>query len=137
MSLFVDTSVFYAASDSGDRSHDRAKKLLRDVDGLVASDHVLVESWRLIRIRGGFAAAERFWAAIRKGLATIETVLPGDLDTAWRIGEAFPDQDFSIVNRTSFAVMERLGITTAASFDAHFSIYRFGPRRERAFEVRC
>ena len=31
--------------------------------------------------------------------------------------------------------MERLGVTTAASFDAHFSIYRFGPRRERAFEV--
>ncbi len=75
-------------------------------------------------------------AAIRKGLANIETVLPGDLDTAWQIGEAFPDQDFSIVDRTSFAVMERLGVTSAASFDAHFSIYRFGPRRERAFEVR-
>jgi predicted nucleic acid-binding protein len=38
--------------------------------------------------------------------------------------------------RTSFAVMERLGVTSVTSFDAHFSIYRFGPRRERAFEVR-
>jgi predicted nucleic acid-binding protein len=137
LSVFVDTSVFYSATDSGDRSYDRARRVLRDADSLVTTDHVLVESWRLMRIRGGFAVAERFWGTIRKGLATVETVLPGDLDTAWRIGEAFPDQDFSIVDRTSFAVMERLGVSIAASFDAHFSIYRFGPRRERAFEVRC
>jgi uncharacterized protein len=136
LSVFVDTSVFYSATDLGDRSYDRARKVLRDADSLVTTDHVLVESWRLMRSRGSFAAAERFWGTIRKGLATVETVLPGDLDTAWRIGEAFPDQDFSIVDRTSFAVMERLGVTIAASFDAHFSIYRFGPRRERAFEVR-
>jgi uncharacterized protein len=137
LSLFVDTSAFYAATDSRDRHHARAAELLRDADNLTTTDHVLVESWRLIRDFGGFTNAERFWAEIRKGLAAVETVLPGDLDTAWRIGEAFPDQDFSIVDRTSFAVMERLGITAAASFDAHFSIYRFGPRRERAFEVRC
>jgi predicted nucleic acid-binding protein len=137
LSLFVDTSAFYAATDSHDRHHTRAAELLHDADNLTTTDHVLVESWRLIRDFGGFANAERFWAEIRKGLAAVETVLPGDLDTAWRIGEAFPDQDFSIVDRTSFAVMERLGVTSAASFDAHFSIYRFGPRRERAFEVRC
>jgi uncharacterized protein len=136
LSLFVDTSAFYAAVDSGDRHHVRATELLADADGLVTTDHVLIESWRLMRIRGGFAAADGFWGRIRAGLATIETVLPGDLDTAWRIGEVFPDQDFSIVDRTSFAVMERLGIASAVSFDDHFSIYRYGPRRERAFEVR-
>jgi predicted nucleic acid-binding protein len=137
LSLFVDTSAFYAAADSRDRHHRRAAELLSDAGGLATTDHVLVESWRLMRDLSGYANAERFWAEVRRGLATVETVLPGDLDTAWRIGEAFPDQDFSIVDRTSFAVMERLGITSAASFDAHFSIYRFGPRRERAFQVRC
>lgn len=136
MSLFVDTSAFYAAADSRDRHHRRAAELLGAADGLTTTDHVLVEAWRLMRDHGGYANAERFWREVRRGLATVETVLPGDLDTAWQIGEAFPDQDFSIVDRTSFAVMERLGITSAASFDAHFSIYRFGPRRERAFEVR-
>ena len=85
--------------------------------------------------RGGFGAAEGFWEKLRGGVATIETVLPGDLDAAWRIGEVFPDQDFSVVDRTSFAVMERLGITRVATFDDHFAIYRYGPRRERAFEV--
>lgn len=136
MSLFVDTSAFYAAADTGDRSHARATDILAEADRLVTSDHVLVESWLLLRARGGRAAAERFWGSIRTGLATIEIVLPGDLDAAWRIGELFSDQDFSIVDRTSFAVMERLGLTAVASFDDDFAIYRFGPRRDRAFEVR-
>lgn len=136
MSLFVDTSAFYAAADTGDRHHIRAAELLARADGLMTTDHVLVESWRLMSVRGGFNAAEGFWRNLRGGLATIETVLPGDLDAAWRIGEIFADQDFSIVDRTSFAVMERLGISSVVSFDDHFAIYRYGPRRERAFEVR-
>jgi uncharacterized protein len=136
VNLFVDTSAFYAATDAGDRSHSRATELLQAAQALVTTDHVLVESWLLMRARGGWVAAERFWAAIRRGLATVEPVLPVDLDAAWRIGEAFADQDFSIVDRTSFAVMERLGLTGAISFDADFAIYRFGPRRDRAFDVR-
>jgi uncharacterized protein len=127
--------VFYAAADSGDRSHRRATAVLGAADGLLTTDHVLVESWILLRARGGRAAAERFWSAVRTGLATVEAVLPGDLDAAWRIGAGFSDQDFSIVDRTSFAVMERLSIAGVASFDDHFSIYRFGLRRQYAFEV--
>lgn len=41
---FVETSAFYAATDSGDRSHSKAKNLLGDAAGLVTTDHVLVES---------------------------------------------------------------------------------------------
>lgn len=136
MSLFVDTSAFYAAADTGDRHHVRAAELLTRAGELVTTDHVLVESWRLMRVRGGFAAAEGFWGKLRGGVATIETVLPSDLDAAWQIGQIFTDQDFSIVDRTSFAVMERLGISSVVSFDDHFAIYRYGPRCERAFEVR-
>jgi predicted nucleic acid-binding protein len=47
----------------------------------------------------------------------------------------FSDQDFSLVDRTSFAVMERLGLVRAASFDDHFAIYRYGRNRDRAFEI--
>ena len=57
------------------------------------------------------------------------------MEAAWAIGEAFPDQDFSLVDRTSFAVMERLGITQVASFDSDFAIYRYGRNRDRSFEV--
>lgn len=136
MSLFVDTSAFYAVLDRNDRHHTRVSEIMQSGAGLLTTDHVLVECWRLARVRLGRDVAERFWASLRGGLASVETVLPADLDAAWRIGEAFPDQDFSIVDRTSFAIMERLGISSVASFDDHFSIYRFGPRRERAFDVR-
>ena len=69
------------------------------------------------------------------GGVRIEFVTAGDLERAWAIGEAFPDQDFSIVDRTSFAAMERLGVTKAASFDDHFAVYRYGRNRDRAFEI--
>jgi predicted nucleic acid-binding protein len=57
------------------------------------------------------------------------------MEAAWKIGEIFPDQDFSIVDRTSFAVMERLGLTRAASFDDDFAVYRYGHRRDKAFDI--
>jgi predicted nucleic acid-binding protein len=110
LTLFVDTSVWFAA-------------------------HVLIECWRLLNSRVHRLAAENFWRGIRRGIATLEKVNMADLETAWVIGEAFPDQDFSIVDRTSFAAMERLGITRVASFDNHFAVYRYGRNRDRAFEV--
>ena len=124
MPVFVDSSAFFAALDRRDEDHARATALLSDGDRLVTTDHVLVESWRLARQRLGRDVAERFWGALRGGQVGIEPVQAGDLDAAWRIGETFLDQDFSIVDRTSFAVMERLGIERVATFDNHFSIYR-------------
>jgi predicted nucleic acid-binding protein len=135
LSLFVDTSAFFAALDRDDRHNARAKELLARDERLIATDHVLAETWRLTRDRLGYAAAERFWGGLRAGAATIEHVTPADLDAAWRIGEAFPDQSFSIFDRTSFAVMERTGVHRAAAFDDDFAVYRFGARRDQAFEV--
>lgn len=135
MSLFVDTSIWYAAADKSDSSNARAKTILASGEALVTSDHVLVETWTLIRFRLGRRAAERFWAGIRAGIAVVETVGPADLETAWDIGGSYRDQDFSIVDRTSFAVMRRLGIDRAASLDNDFAVFRFGPDRRRAFAV--
>ncbi len=58
-----------------------------------------------------------------------------DLERAWAIAETFPDQEFSIVDRTSFAVMQRLAVYRAAAFDADFAVFHFGPNRSRAFDV--
>lgn len=46
---------------------------------------------------------------VRRGAARMEMIVPGDFDVAAAIAEQFPDQDFSIIDRTSFAVMQRLG----------------------------
>jgi len=135
MSLFVDTTVWYAASDSGESRNGQAKQILNNGEPLVTSDHVLTETWLLLNSRISSHAANQFWRALRAGVATVESITPADLEAAWHIGEAYPDQDFSIVDRTSFAVMRRLGIERAASFDHHFAIFRFGPERRRAFTI--
>lgn len=131
----MDTSVWYAAADRGDAGNPRAKEILAAGDSLVTTDHVLIETWLLLRHRLGRHAAERFWEGLRQGVAAIEPVTAADLENAWATGEAFPDQDFSIVDRTSFAVMQRLGLERAASFDDDFAIFRYGPRRAKAFKL--
>jgi predicted nucleic acid-binding protein len=135
LTVFIDSSAWYAAANIRDRHNVRVKAILPELVGRLTTDHVLVETWLLLNSRVNRQAAENFWLGMRRGAADIERVTPADLEAAWAIGEAFPDQDFSIVDRTSFAVMERLGITRAASFDDHFAIYRYGRNRDRAFEV--
>lgn len=135
MSTFVDTSVWFAAANRHDRQNARAKQILSATAAPVITDHVLVETWHLLNSRIHRRAADQFWLQVRRGIADLQNVLPVDLEAAWAIGEAFRDQDFSIVDRTSFAVMERLAIRHAASFDNHFAIYRYGRDRNRAFDV--
>lgn len=131
----MDTSVWYAAADSADRSNPRAREILSGGEPLVTTDHVLVETWTLLRWRIHRTAAEAFWQGLRSGVASLEPIGAADLQAAWFIGQDFPDQDFSLVDRTSFAVMERLGLVRAASLDDDFAVYRWGPGRKRAFEV--
>jgi len=135
VSVFVDTSAWYAAADAGDRSNAPAKRVLSAGERLVTTDHILVETWILLRHRLTRGAAQEFWSGLRSGVATVETVRAADLEAAWHIGLLFPDQDFSIVDRTSFAIMLRLGIRRVATFDNHFAVFRYGPDRKRAFEI--
>jgi uncharacterized protein len=135
VSVFVDSSVWFATIVARDRSNARAKSMLRDVGPLVTTDHVVVETWLLLAARYHRHGAEIFWDRVRQGAARVEKVTDADMQAAWAIGERFADQTFSIVDRTSFVVMERLGLTRVASFDRDFAIYRYGRDRNRAFEV--
>ena len=131
----MDTSVWYAAADRSDASNSRAVDLLSTDEPLVTSDHVLIETWRLIHYFLSSDAAARFWDGLRSGIAAVEQTTQADLEAAWAIGEQFADQDFSIVDRTSFALMERLGISRVLSFDRDFAVFRYGRGRRTAFEV--
>lgn len=135
MNVFIDTSVWFAAANVRDRYNRRAKQILGEIEGPVLSDHVLVESWRLIRDKVHRNAAESFWSGVRQGVAELEKVTTADLEAAWAIGEAFQDQEFSIVDRTTFALMQRIGISSVASFDEDFAVYRYGRKRDKAFTV--
>ncbi|MEE9414267.1 MAG: PIN domain-containing protein [Acidimicrobiales bacterium] len=136
MTAFVDTSAWYAAADRDDRSHERATLRLSEFQGrLLTSDHILIETWYLTSSRLGVDIAEDLINSIRTGIARIESTTVADLELAASIREAYPDQDFSIVDRTSWSVMQRLGVHEAIAFDRDYSIYRFGRDRRNAFTV--
>ncbi len=136
--MFVDTSAFYALADESDSNHKAAKAYYETIIGrkrLITTDHVLVECWFLIGSRLGRNEALVFWDGLQPGIVSLVSVKGGDLKTARRIIEDFQDQDFSLVDATSFAVMERLGEREAFAFDEHFRVYRFGERRSQSFAV--
>lgn len=137
MKVFVDTSAFYALADESDRNHRRAKTAYETLlgDGLSTTDHVLVECWFLLGSRLGRAAAIRFWDALRSGIVSLVHVTQEDLERAREILTQFPDQTFSLVDATSFAVMEREEIARAFVFDAHYRIYRFGEGNRRRLDI--
>ena len=135
MTAFLDTSVLYAAFDRADAHHDRARTVLGALQETVVSDHVLAELWRLVRRRFGQAPAEEIVGEVITSGVALEPVNAADVHAALHIGAEFGDQSFSFVDRTSFAVMRRLGLSRVATFDHHFAVFRFGPGRRRAFEI--
>ena len=133
---YVDTSAWVSLANSAEASHERVVAALDDRRGrLVTSDHVLHETWTVMRFRHGFEPAERLINGIRGGIAKVEVSGLADLEVAAAIDTAFPDQRFSLSDRTSWAVMQRLGIRDAITLDKDFRIYRFGSDRRRYFTV--
>lgn len=136
MSIFVDTGAWYAVADRSDRHHAAAAGYFADrapAGDLVTSDLVVAETWTLLSSHLGRAAALVFWETLRDLSVPVLTLEPSDLEAAWRIVQAYADQDFSLTDCTSFALMERRGIEEAFAFDAHFLVYRYGTGRRRAF----
>lgn len=136
MSIFVDTSAFYGLADRSDRRHAEAQVLYDANAGFerfYTSDLVMAETWLLIRGRLGRQAAMKWWAGIRTGIVAVVPACEADLEAAWRIAQRYGDQNLSLVDCVSFALMERLGIDVAFAFDHHFGLYRYGARSERAF----
>lgn len=122
--VFVDTSGFAAAMNARDRHHEEAKAVFRKLGAersvLVTTNYVRAEAHALLLARAGRELALRFledrsWA--------VEWVDREDEKKAMEILHRFRDKDFSLTDATSFAVMERLGIREAVSFDRHFSQY--------------
>jgi len=133
--IFVDSSAWFAAVNRRDRHHLRAIELLASRAPLVTSDLVIVETWLLTNSRIDFATAERFFRGVGDGSCEIVRINEDDWRQSSTIASRFPDQTFSIVDGTSFAAMERLGIVQTVSFDDDFVIYRYGQDRAAAFEV--
>ncbi|WFU75479.1 PIN domain-containing protein [Bradyrhizobium sp. CB2312] len=106
MSTFVDSSVWFAAAYKRDRNNELAKSILLSVDRCTLTDHVLVQTSQLIKALFGTELANTFWERLRETDAVVEPVTASDLETARQMSEAYPGEELSLVDRTSFAVMQ-------------------------------
>jgi predicted nucleic acid-binding protein len=125
--IFVDTGAWYALVDSDDADHTTAAAFLAaNTIPLITTNFVLSETITLIRYRIGHKAARSFGQKLKESsFARVVTVTTADEERAWEIFCKYSDQDFSFVDCTSFAVIERMKLSAAFAFDRHFSVMKF------------
>jgi predicted nucleic acid-binding protein len=116
-----DTSGVVAFIRTADAHHEAAvanmKLLEREQGRLVLTNFIVSEVYILLLTRVSPQAARRW---LQENPIKPERVTEQDEIRAREILLYFIDKDFSYVDATSFAVMERLGMNTAFTFDQHF-----------------
>ena len=124
--ILADTSAVYAILDRSDRNHktsiDLLKELRRRGDRPILTNFLVGESYALLLSRLGRGIAWRWLEANRW---PVERVREDDESRAREMLRRYDDKDFSYVDATSFAVMERLKLKTALAFDEHFVQFGF------------
>ena len=125
--IFVDSGAWYALVDSDDADHRAAAAFLAaNTIPLITSNFVFSETVTLIRYRIGHEAAHSFGQKLKESsFVRVVAVTPGDEERAWDIFTKSRDQDFSFVDCTSFAVIERMKLSAAFAFDRHFAVMKF------------
>lgn len=128
--LFVDTSAWYALALPGDAAHGRLARTLRERVShgvrIVTTNLIVAETHALLLRRVGRGPAEAFARVVRGSPNLVVSSTP-ELESAaldeW-IGR-FDDQDFSLTDAVSFAVMAERGIGEALTQDRHFATAGF------------
>jgi predicted nucleic acid-binding protein len=121
--LFVDTSAYFAAVDRDDENHALATMTMQHLANeprlFVTTNVVLIELHALLVNRINRQTA---LLVLKELLASQRIVRIGTIHErrALEIMTDYTDKDFSYADALSFAVMERLSITTAFCFDRHF-----------------
>ena len=125
--LFVDTGAWYALVDRKDPDHDAAALFFSNNKiSLVTSNFIFDETVTLLRSRLGWGVASAFGKKLKDSVfVSLAAIKDADEEKAWEIFLKFKDKDFSYTDCTSFALMQRLGIDAAFSFDSHFKTMKF------------
>jgi predicted nucleic acid-binding protein len=130
MTVFIDTSAFYAVVDRSDQNHARARAVWTEINQagavLLTTNYVVLEISVLLQSRLGLPALRAFqedvipvlqivWITEPRHKAGLEAVL------------AASRRKLSIVDCVSFQTMREYAIRRAFCFDLHF--------REQGFEI--
>jgi len=123
VTVFVDTSAFFAVIDSDDDNHAAGaqtwKLLLESGVSLVTSSYVLVETAALLQNRLGMPAVRLFQQDIVP-LLSVEWINADQHHAGMEAVIAASRKKLSLVDCVSFQIMRRLGIRGAFCFDGHF-----------------
>ncbi len=127
--VLIDTSAYFALVVPQDARHLAAATLLERLEQqpthLFTTNFIVAETHALLLARRGRVVASRVLHQLDQSSATIVRVSLRDERQARQIIERYDDKDFSLTDATSFAVMERLRIDVAFTFDRNFAQYGF------------
>ncbi|MDQ2943438.1 MAG: PIN domain-containing protein [Candidatus Dormibacteraeota bacterium] len=124
---FADTSFWFGLQERRDARHAQAGAIVaRGVGRVVTTNHVIGETWTLLRRRSGHAAAVGFLDRLGV-LPDLEVfhVDEGIEKDAWRWLRSRTEREYSFVDATSFAFMRRRRIREALAFDGDFNAAGF------------
>jgi predicted nucleic acid-binding protein len=128
--LFVDTGAWYSLADRAHPEHARLADVLRERVGggvrIVTTNLVVAESHALLLRRAGRHAALRFLTEVVREpilVVTSSREIEARARTQWL--ERYDDQDFTLADGVSFAVMAERGIAEALALDRHFATAGF------------
>ncbi len=122
---FVDTSFWFGLQD---RRHPQAAQLAvsHRRERLLTSNHVVGETWTIIRRRLGHPAAVGFVNRLR-AIPNLEVVHADEAleADAWIWLRRHDERQYSFVDATSFALMRRRRLREALAFDGDFAAAGF------------
>ena len=128
--VFVDTSAWYALQVTDDTHHQTAKAifshLFKKYQIFLTSNHVIGETYTLLRTSRGYKVARRFMDILRQSprLEAYFATLQIERE-ALKLLHQYRDHPFSFVDGVSFCIMLKEGIREAFAFDSHFAIAGF------------
>lgn len=124
MTIFVDTTAFYALLDEDDERHHEAVNAWTECvtrgESLITTNYVVVECWSLLQTRLGLRAVRILYDE----LMPVVRVVWVSADLHGIVAKTLlgsGKRAISFVDRSSFEVMRMRGIEIAFSFDKHFS----------------
>ena len=126
--VFVDTSAYIALAKADDANHTEAvaifKTLRQQRAQLVTTNYMAAETHALLLRYFGYPSARKYLQDLDKSRVTVLVHAEEEDEAKARaIIYRYTDKDFSLADAISFAVIGRLKISQAFTFDRHFEQY--------------
>ncbi|MBF0506859.1 MAG: PIN domain-containing protein [Nitrospirae bacterium] len=126
--IFVDTGAFIAMRAKDDANYGKAQGFLNTIRDkrlkLHTTNFILDEVYTYF-CKSHEVAVDMAELIMNNPLIILHRISAEDEKRAWEILKQYRDKTFSYTDACSFALMERLKIDTAFTFDEHFNMMKF------------